>query len=322
MTLSVRLLAALLALAAAAAGAVAQDYPSRPIRLVTPFPAGGTAEAIARIVANQVDAQIGQPIVVDSRGGANGIIGTEIVARAAADGYTLLHVTASFVINPHVYKTLPYDINKDFAPVTNVVVGTGYLLLVHPSVAANNVAELLALAKKGSGLTYGSPGVGNTLHLATELFSKRAGVKLLHVPFKGLGPALNAALGGEVQVIVMPPTVALPQVQAGRLRALGFTGKARLPELPKVPTMTESGLDFELSGAWHGWFAPAGTPGTIIARLQREVEAALRVPKVRDFIITGGYLPDGRSPAAFQAFVRSESRRFGEMARAAGVKPR
>jgi len=208
----------------------------------------------------------------------------------------------------------------DFAPVTNVVLGTGYLLMVHPSVRASSLRDLIALAKTGD-LSYGSPGVGNTLHLATELFSTRAGIKLLHVPYKGLGPALNAALGGEVQIIVMPPTVALPQIEAGRMRALAFTGKARLPQLPKVPTAMESGLDFELSGAWHGWFAPAGTPSAIVARLQAEVQKALRVPKVRDFIIIGGYVPDGRSPAEFRTFLKSESKRFAEMARAANVRP-
>ena len=305
-----------------AAVEAAQSYPTRPIRLVVPFPAGGTSEAIARIVAVQVDSQLAQSIVVDSRGGANGIIGTDIVAHAAPDGYTLLHVTSSFVINPHVYRKLPYDIFKDFTTVTNLVIGTGYLLLASPSVAAQSVPELIALAKSGKRLAYGSPGIGNSLHLATELFNAKAGVSLLHVPFKGLSPAINAALGGEVQVIVMPPTVAVPHVNAGRLRALGFTGKSRLPELPQVPTMKESGVDFELAGGWHGWFAPAGTPPAIVARLHREVQAALEVPKIRDFIVTGGYNPDGRSPAESARFLKSEYQRYGEMAREAGVKPR
>jgi tripartite-type tricarboxylate transporter receptor subunit TctC len=180
-----------------AAAEAAQSYPTRPIRLVVPFPAGGTSEAIARIVAVQVDSQLGQSIVVDSRGGANGIIGTDIVAHSAPDGYTMLHVTSSFVINPHVYRKLPYDIFKDFTTVTNLVIGTGYLLLASPSVAVQSVPELIALAKSGKQLTYGSPGVGNSLHLATELFNLKTGVNMLHVPFKGLSPAINAALGGE-----------------------------------------------------------------------------------------------------------------------------
>lgn len=294
-------------------------YPERPVRLVAPFPAGGTADAIARIVANEVAAGLGASFVIDNRSGANGIIGTDIVAKAPPDGHTLLHVTGSFVINPSIYRKLPFDIFRDFAPVTNVVLGTGYLLLLHPSVQSSSVKELIALAKKEK-LTYSSPGVGNTLHLAAELFNLRSGVKLTHVPYKGVAPAMNAVMAGEVQVTFMPPTVVLQQLKAGKLKALAFTGSKRWPVMPELPTMTEAGVaNMELTGSWHGWFAPAGTRKAVVDRLQREVHRAIQVPKVRDFIVEGGYEPDGRSPEAFRQFVRAEFDRYAEMVQIAGV---
>ncbi|MGE5525867.1 MAG: tripartite tricarboxylate transporter substrate binding protein [Rhodospirillaceae bacterium] len=294
-------------------------YPERPVRLVAPFPAGGTADAIARIVANEVATGLGTSFVIDNRSGANGIIGTDIVAKAPPDGHTLLHVTGSFVINPSIYRKLPFDIFRDFAPVTNVVLGTGYLLLLHPSVQASSVKELIALAKTQK-LTYSSPGVGNTLHLAAELFNVRSGVKLTHVPYKGVAPAMNAVMAGEVQVTFMPPTVVLQQIKAGKLKALAFTGAKRWTAMPELPTMTEAGVaNMELTGSWHGWFAPAGTRTAVIDRLQREVHRAIHVPKVRDFIVEGGYEPDGRSPEEFRQFVRAEFDRYAEMVQIAGV---
>jgi len=294
-------------------------YPARPIRLVAPFPAGGTADAIARIVANEVGTGIGQSFVIDNRSGANGIIGTDIVAKAPPDGHTLLHVTGSFVINPSIYRKLPYDIFRDFAPVTNVVLGTGYLLLLNPSVHASSVKELVALAKTQK-LTYSSPGVGNTLHLAAELFNVRSGVKLTHVPYKGVAPAMNAVMSGEVQVTFMPPTVVVQQVKAGKLKAIAFTGASRWPVMPELPTMTEAGVkNMELTGSWHGWFAPAGMPKAVVDRLQREVQRAIQVPKVREFIVEGGYEPDGRSADDFGKFVRAEFDRYAEMVHIAGV---
>jgi tripartite-type tricarboxylate transporter receptor subunit TctC len=301
----------------------AGHYPARPVRLVVPFAAGGTADVIARSVANDVGAQLGQSFVLDNRGGANGIIGTDIVAKAQPDGHTLLHVTASFVINPHTYIKLPYDIFRDFEPVTNVVLGTGYLLVLHPAVAANSVKELIALANdpqmRGK-ISYSSPGVGNTLHLAAELFSVRTGVKLLHVPYKGVAPAMNAVLAGEVQATFIPATIALPLVKAGRSKAIAFTGSSRFPGLPQLPTMSEAGVsNLELSGSWHGWFATGKTPAAVVSRLQQEVAKALQVPRVRESIIAGGYLPDGNSPAAFRQFLRAEYERYAEMVRVANV---
>jgi tripartite-type tricarboxylate transporter receptor subunit TctC len=270
-------------------------------------------------VGNEVGARLGQQFVLDNRGGANGIIGTDIVAKAAPDGYTILHVTGSFVINPSIYRELPYDIFRDFAPITNVVLGTGYLLLVNPAVPASSVRELIAFAKKGQ-VTYSSPGVGNTLHLAAELFNVRAGVSLLHVPYKGVAPAMNAVVSGEAQVTFMPPTVAVALVKAGKLKAIAFTGASRWPAMPELPTMTEAGVkNMELAGSWHGWFAPARTPPAIVSLLQKEAARAVREPKVREFIVSGGYEPDGQTPEAFRKFVRQEYERYAEMVRIAKV---
>lgn len=306
-------------LAQAADTSAVQAFPTRPIRLVVPFPAGGTADVIARGVASEVGAQLGQTIVIDNRGGANGIIGIDIVAKSAPDGHTLLHSTASIVINPSIYSRLPYDTFRDFDPVTNLVLGTGYLVVLHPAVPANTVRELISLARSGK-VSYSSPGVGNTLHLAAEMFATRTGVHLLHVPYKGVAPALGALLAGEVQMTLIPPTIAVPQIKAGRAKAIAFTGASRFAGLPQLPTMNEAGVtDLVLTGAWHGWFAAAKSPPKAIARLHQEVAKSLKLPKVRELIIAGGYDPDGRSPAEFARFLRAETGRYAEMVRVAKV---
>ena len=313
-------IAVAVAAVAVSVSAAAQNYPTRPVRLVAPFVAGGTADVLARQVAAEVGSHVGQTFVVDNRAGANGIIGTDTVAKALPDGHTLLHVTASFVINQHIYRKLPYDVFRDFDPVTNVVLGTGYLFVVNPSVPASNVKELIALAKKTGKVSYSSPGVGNTLHLAAELFNVRTGVSLLHVPYKGVAPAMNAVLSGEVQTTFIPATIALEFVRSGKLRAIAFTGASRWSGLPNLPTMKEQGVaNLELTGSWHGWFAPAKTPPAILSRLHQEVRRALQVPRVRENILAGGYEPDGRSPAEFRKFLRQEYERYGEMVRVANV---
>jgi tripartite-type tricarboxylate transporter receptor subunit TctC len=300
-----------------------QAYPSHPIRLVIPFAAGGTPDAIGRVLAARLEPALGQSIVIDNRAGANGIIGVDIVSKSAPDGYTLLMTSSSFVINSIVYRKLPYDIHKDFIPITNVALGLGYLLLVHPSLPANSVQELIALAGKKEGqLPYGSPGVGNSLHLAAELFSVRTGIRMVHIPYKGISLAFNALLGGEVQVLFIPPTIAIQQVKAGKARALGFTGVSRWQVLPDVPTIAEAGVPgFHMEAGWHGWFAPAKTPGEIISRLNAEIRKALQVSQVREFIIAGGYEPVGNSPSEFRQFVNSDIQRYTEIVRAANVGP-
>ena len=316
----IRLLIFAFTLLSPAAAAAADAYPTRPIRLVVPFPAGGTADVVARVIQSGVGAQLGQSIVVDNRGGANGIIGTDIVAKAPPDGHTLLHTTGSFAINPSIYRKLPYDIFRDFEPVSSVVVGTGYLLLAHPAVPVSSAAELVALAKKPQKVTYSSPGAGNPLHLAAELFNTRAGVKLMHVPYKGVAQAMNAAMSGEVQVMFIPATIALAHVKSGKLKGLAFTGSSRFPGLPDVPTMKEAGVaNFELTGGWHAWFAPAKTPQSVLARLHEEIHKALQLQRVREAIIAGGYEPDGKSPAQSRKTLREEYERYAEMVRAANI---
>jgi len=308
----------------AAHGTAAQAYPHRPLRLVVGLAPGGTQDLIARAVSRQLGAQLGQNVVIDNREGATGIIATDLIAKAAPDGYTLLHASSDFVINPLIHRKLPYDIYRDFAPVTIVVRGVGYLMLVHPSVPAQSLKDFIALAKSpNSRLTYGSGGIGNNLHLAGELFNMHAGTKLTHVPYKGGAPAVNALIAGEIQSLFVPPTpTVLQQLKAGKLRTLAFTGASRWLFLPDVPTMIEAGIpNFVYSGAWHGWLAPAHTSKDIIAKLQTETHKALQEPKVREPVIAAGYDPVGSTSEEFRAAIRTESEKFAEVMRAAGIKP-
>jgi tripartite-type tricarboxylate transporter receptor subunit TctC len=320
-----------LALSLIAAGASAQpaaksktaSYPNHPIRLLMPFPAGGTPDALGRTLASQVESQLGQSIVVDNRTGANGVIAYELGARGAPDGYTIVHATPSFALNTIVYKKLAYDLHRDFTPITNIAQGFGYLLLAHPSVQATNVKELIAYAKtRDKPLTYGSPGVGNTLHLATELFNARAGLNMLHVPYKGVAPALAALLGGEINLIILQPPTGVAQVKAGRLRAIAFTGGKRWDGMPELPTISESGLPgFVVHFTWNAWFAPAKTPREIVMRLNAEVKKAMQVPKVRDFFVSGGWEILASTPEELAKYVDAELVRYAEAARIAKIQP-
>ncbi len=289
-----------------------QSYPSRPVRVIVPFGAGAP-DTIARIVGQQLAVQTGQSFVVENRTGANGIVGTEAVAKAPTDGYTLLLVSASFVVNPSIYKKLPYDTLKDFAAVTNVCGQSAFILTVNASVPAHSVQELIALARRPeSKLAYGSPGTGNTLHLAGALFNARAGTNLLHVPYKGGGPATAALLGGEIQAMFAPSTLVLAHIKAGKLRALGVTGRARLAQLPEVPTMAEAGVPgMEIDAGWFGMFAPANTPAEIVARLNAEIRSALANQQVRERLQAQGFLPVGNTPAEFKAYVEAQIKAYG-----------
>jgi tripartite-type tricarboxylate transporter receptor subunit TctC len=297
-------------------------YPSRPVRLVLGFAAGGTPDSLARTVATQVESQWGRNIIVDNRVGANGIIAAEIAASANPDGYTILFSPPALIINQTIYRKVPYDVLRDFVPAANVCIGEGSLLVVNPAVPAKSVRELIALAKNPSKpITYATPGVGNTQHLVTELFNLHAGTKLMHVPFKSLVPALSAVLSGEVNMLFAPPAILVQHIKSGRLRVLGFTGASRWKLMPEVPTIAEAGVPgFEVSGSWQGWFVPAKTSATVVARINAEVAKAIQVPHVRDFILRAGYEPDTRSPDEFRKLILSDLKRYGDIVRKAGIK--
>ncbi len=308
------------AMAAVTSGAHAQNYPNRPIRMVVPFPAGGNTDTYIRSLARHMEAGLGQSVVIDNRGGANGIVGCDIVAKAPPDGYTLMATSFAFAVNPAMYKSLPYDTEKDFAPITNYANGLGYILAVHPSVAANNVKEFIALAKKQP-LRYGSAGIGNGQHLAGVLFSMKAGIEMLHIPYKGGGPVLTALLGGEVHMNFPAASVALPHIKGGRLRGLGFTGAARISSLPDLPTVTEGGLPgFVYDTGWHGLFGPAKLPAAIINRIHTEARKALENPQLRESFTSTGYEPAGAPPAEFQKIFRADIKKYAEIVRVAKIE--
>lgn len=298
-------------------------YPAQSIKMVIPFPAGGTLDVAIRPLSQVLARQLGQAIVIDNRGGANGVIGTEFVAKSPADGYTLLAVTASFALNASMYKDLKYDVIKDFVPVAGLMQGAGFVMIVHPSVPAKTVQELIALDQKGQQIAYSSPGIGNTIHIASELFNQRAGTRFMHVPYKGSAPSLNAVVGGEVQVAIMPPAIVMPFIRSGRLRALAFSGGSRLSDLPDVPTMAEAGVkDFVFAGTWMGLFAPAGTPRPVVERLHAEVYKALQQPALRQTLASAvvGYLPDGSPPDQFARQVQDDVQRYGDILRKFNIK--
>lgn len=310
-------------LAAACGVAQAQpagSYPSRPIRLVVGVPPGGNVDTLARVLVKQLETQLPYSVVVDNRGGMSGILGYDIVAKARPDGYTLLSTAFPIAVNPSLYKSLPYDTAKDFAPITNFVRGAGYVLTINPSVPAKSVQELIALAKNTT-LLFSSPGIGNGQHLAAVLFAMKAGISLQHVPYKGGGPAIVALMGNEVQINFPSPAPAVPLIQAGKIRALAFTGAKRVAVLPDIPTVAEAGLPgFEFDAGWHGWFAPAKTPPAILNRIHAEIVKALQVTSVREFYAKNGYEPVAQPPAEFRKTFIADIARYAEIVRAANIE--
>ena len=316
----------LLALAVLALGSWSaswgQAYPSRPVRIIVPFGPGGP-DALARLFGAQLTQQMGQPFLVENKPGANGVIGADAVAKSAPDGYTLMITSSGFVGAPAMYKKLPYDTEKDFEPVTNLLENTGIFVAVNPALPVRTLQEFIELARKPeSKLAYGSPGIGNTLHLAGELFNERAGTHILHIPYKGAGPAVAAAIAGETQVMFSTPPAILAHLKSGRLRALAFTGAKRHPQMPDVPTAAEAGLpSYQHHGGWFGLFAPAGTPADIVARLNAEVRAAFANPKFRERFDALGGDAVGNSPAEFRATVSEDIRKYAELVRLAHIRP-
>jgi tripartite-type tricarboxylate transporter receptor subunit TctC len=316
-------LAVALASTLAAGTAPADDYPSRPIRLIVPYAAGGGADSVARIVAKRVSETIGQPIVIENRGGGGSIIGTELVKNAQPDGYTLLlGQSGPISINPAVYRNLPYDPLKDFAPVT-MTTAYPYIMVVSPALGVKTVKEFVALARnRPSELNYGTTGVGAANHLVAELFDSNAGIKMTHIPYRGTALAVIDLLAGHVQVVFADPISALPHTNAGTLVALAVTSKDRSPVAPDVPTISESGYPGFDAIAWHGILAPATTPPAIVARLNAEIVEALKDPETRTLLEKQAMQTVGNSPQAFAGFIRQDIAIWKEVADQAKVEVR
>jgi tripartite-type tricarboxylate transporter receptor subunit TctC len=316
-------LALVLALVAAlsACGARADDYPSRPIRLVVPYTAGGGADSVARIVAKRVSETIGQPIVIENRGGAGSIIGTELVRNADPDGYTLLlGQSGPISINPAIYRKLPYDPVKDFAPIT-MTTAYPYIMVVNANLGVKTLQEFVALAKSKPGaLNYGTTGVGAANHLIAELFDSRAGIKMTHIPYRGTALAVTDLLAGQVQMVFADSVTALPHMKAGTLIALAVTSKERSPITPDVATISESGYPgFDAIG-WHGILAPARTPPAIVDRLNAEILKALKDPETAALLEQQAMQTVGNSPQAFAHFIQQDIAIWKEVAEQAKVE--
>ncbi len=312
--------ATLVMLASAGGSHAAENYPTRPVKIVLPFAAAGGTDTVARILAQELGSQMGQSVIVENRGGANGNIGAEVVAAAEPDGYTVLYNTSFIVTNPWLYKSLSYDPVKDFEPVM-LSAQVPLVLLVNNSVPANTVDEFIAYAKARPGaLSYASSGIGGSTHLANLLFLQAAGIEAVHVPYRGGGPALNDLLAGGVEFYMDTANTALPHIKAGTLRALAVTSNERLAALPDIPTVAETlkQPDFEVV-SWHGVMVPAKTPAEIVARLQREFATALKKPAVREKLAAQAAEPIASSTEDYKAFLATESELWGRTIKAAKV---
>lgn len=308
------------ALALGALPAWSQTYPSKPVRLVVGFAPGGSTDVVARMLARKLGESFGQPVIVDNRPGASSNIAAQHVARSPADGYTLLYMTSTLAVNASLYESLPFSLLQDFVAVTPVV-DIPSILSVHPSLPVNSVKELIALAKKRPGeISYGSAGNGSATHLATELFKATAGIDLLHVPYKGSGPATNDFIGGHVQVLFVFSTALVKQhAKSGRLRPLAVTSRERLSNLPELPTMPEAGIkDFEAT-VWNGIVAPAGTPREIVARVNAQTAQA--IGEITPALIDTGAYPMRATAEQFAGFLKSEVAKWAGVVKRSGAKP-
>ena len=319
MKASLKLCAALIA-AACSLAAGAQSYPTKPVRIVVPFPAGGGVDLTARIVGQKLTDYLGQQVVIDNRAGAAGTIGAEHVAKSAPDGYTLLVAgPGSVAVAPLLFPKLGYNPLRDLAPIT-MLVTMPYIIVAHPSVPAKNARELIALAKSNPGkLNMASGGAGTGQHLAGELFNVLAGIKMIHIPYKGTAPAIADIMGGHADLTFSDPSV-LPQLHAGRLKVIGVSGKKRYPPLPDAPTVDESGLPGFDALNWYPLMAPTGTPKEIITRLNAEAVRALAAPDVKDKLQTQGLIPTPMTPEQLGQFIREDYERWARVIKAANVK--
>ena len=297
----------------------AQSYPSKPVRVVVPYPPGGPTDIVARVLFQQVSESTGQQFLIDNRAGAGGNIGAEAVAKAPADGYTLLIGTTAHAINMSLFKSLNYDVQKDLAPVSLLTQGP-LVLVTHPQFPANSIKELIDMAKaKPGSLNFASSGNGQSTHLSAELFNSMAGIKMVHVPYKGSAPALGDLMSGQVGIMFDTTLSAMPFVKAGKLKALGVTSPQRTPAAPDVPTIAESGLPGYEVFAWNGVLVPAGTPKAIVAQLNEEIRKAMQLPQVREKFSAQGFAASWNTPDQFAVFVRNEVEKWARTVKASGA---
>jgi tripartite-type tricarboxylate transporter receptor subunit TctC len=304
----------------AQSGSPTTRYPVRPIRLIVPFAPGGSNDIMARIIGQKFTEAFGQQVVIDNRTGASGIIGTEIAAKAAPDGYTVLMMSLTFAVNPSLFRKLPYDTEKDLAPVT-LVATAPLMLVIHPSIPAKSLQEFVAYAKAHPGLNFGSGGPGTTPHLAGEMLKMMIGASMTHVPYKGGGPALSDLMGGQIQFMLENIPSTLPLAKAGKVRALAVTALKRSPLVPDLPTLDEAGLkSYEIVG-WNGLFVPAATSRNVVETLHKATARALAQPDMKERLATLGAEGVGSSPEAFGSFVHSEIAKWARVVKDAGLRP-
>ncbi len=308
------------ALAGTSGQVSAQRYPSKAVKVVVTVSAGGTPDTIGRVVAQKMSELFGQSVVIENRPGANGIIASQAVAASTPDGYTLLLATGSHAINPSIYRKLPYDSDRDFVPVAQIGSAPALTLVVNQAFPAKDLTEFITLAKTGK-VSYGSAGVGSILHLAGARFNQAAGTKMLHVPYKGGGPALSAVLAGEVQAIFLSTPAAVPAIKAGSVRPLGVTSATRLAQFPDLPTLAEGGLPgFETDGGWVGIFAPAGTPAEVVERINSMVRKATHDPATKQKLLSYDFAPSEFSASEFKAFVARDTKKAAEIVRDSNIQ--
>ncbi len=300
--------------------ASAQSYPGKPIRLIVPFAPGGGTDIIARLIGADLTESMGQPVVIDNRGGSGGVVGINLMAKADADGHTIALCSLGFSYAPAIYAKLPYDTEKDIAPIAQVA-SQPFVFTAHPSLAATNMKELIALAKaKPGAIHFGSGGAGGAAHLGTELLKHMMAIDMTHVPYKGTGPALTAMLGGEIQLQLIGASSVVPLMKTGRLRVLAVAGSKRSPALPEAPTVIESGIPGYVFDVWYGLLAPARTPRAIIGRLNAEINKSLKNPSLVQRFAAAGLDTSGGTPEAFEKLIRSEIPRWRKVAAAANIK--